>query len=42
MGLKIVMPAEYQRVREISLTAMPPGGVFLNPPLGGWGVKTQE
>jgi hypothetical protein len=33
MGLKIVMPAEYQRVREISLTAMP---------LGGWGVKTQE
>lgn len=27
MGLKIVMPAEYQRVREISLTAMPPGGL---------------
>ena len=27
------MPAEYQRVREISLTAMP---------LGGWGVKTHE
>ena len=23
MGLKIVMPAEYQRVKEISLTAMP-------------------
>ena len=42
MGLKIVMPAEYQRVREISLTAMAPRGVFLNSPLGGWGVKTQE
>lgn len=26
MGLKIVMPAEYQRVKEISLTAMPLGG----------------
>jgi len=26
MGLKIVIPIEYQRVKEISLTAMPPRG----------------
>jgi len=26
MGLKIVIPIEYQRVKEISLMAMPLGG----------------
>ena len=39
MGLKIVMPAEYQRVKEISLTAMPPRGGVLKSPLGGQGGK---
>jgi hypothetical protein len=28
MGLKIVMPAEYQRVKKISLTAMASKGEF--------------
>jgi hypothetical protein len=26
MGLKIVCPVEYQRVKKVSLTAMPPRG----------------
>jgi hypothetical protein len=41
MGLKIVIPAGYQRVKKISLTAMPKRGVHivLAPLQGDWGAK---
>ena len=41
MGLKIVIPIGYQRVKRISLTAMPPRGAKnkKSPPWGDLGGK---
>ena len=36
MGLKIVIPIGYQRVKKISLTAMPQGGLLSSYKLGGY------